>query len=153
MSQPPAPERLNLDDLKVGDVFESGEHRMEADAMVAFAATFDPQPFHTDPDAAGGTFFRGLAASGWHTGAVSMRLIVESVPFADGIIGAGGTIEWPTPTRPGDVLRVRSEVLEITPSRSRPDRAVALVRSVTRNQDGEVRQEFTSRMLVFRRAR
>lgn len=142
---------LHLDDLSVGDVFESGEHRIDAEQIVAFAREFDPQPFHTDPEAAGATFFRGLAASGWHTGAVSMRLIVASVPFADGIIGAGGDITWPTPTRPGDVLRVRSEVLEITPSRSRPNRAIALVRSVTRNQAGEVRQEFTSRMLVFRK--
>jgi acyl dehydratase len=142
---------LDLDDIAVGDTFESSAHRLDAEQIVAFASAFDPQPFHIDAVAAEDTFFKGLAASGWHTGAISMRLIVESVPFADGIIGAGGEIVWPTPTRAGDVLRVRSEVLEITPSRSRPNRAIALVRSVTSNEEGEVRQEFTSRMLVFRK--
>lgn len=142
---------LYLDDLAIGDIFESCAQVLDSQQIISFAQAFDPQPFHTDPTAAQDTFFRGLAASGWHTGAISMRLIVQSVPMANGIIGAGGEITWPSPSRPGDILRVRSEILDITPSRSRPGRAIALVRSTTLNQDDEVRQIFTSRMVVFGR--
>ena len=91
----------------------------------AFARQFDPQPFHLDEHAAKETFFGGLAASGWHVAALTMKLLVEGgAPFAGGLIGAGSEIAWPKPTRPGDVLQVTSEVLEITPSRSRPDRGM-----------------------------
>jgi acyl dehydratase len=91
-------EKLYLDDLAIGDTFCSGELRIEASEIIAFARQFDPQPFHVDAEAAKDTFFEGLAASGWHTMALTMRLIVESVPFANGIIGAGGEVTWPRPT-------------------------------------------------------
>jgi acyl dehydratase len=128
-------ERLYLDDLHVGQRFTSRTHVVDVAQIKAFASQFDPQPFHQDEDAAKGTLFAGLAASGWHTAAITMRLLVESgLPLMGGIIGAGGELAWPKPTRPGDTLQVESEVLEITPSRSRFDRGMAIVRSLTRNQ-------------------
>ena len=154
MHSPAAPRRsLYLDDLSVGDRFTSGEHALDAAQIVAFAAQFDPQPFHTDPDAAEGTFFRGLAASGWHTAALTMKLLVESgLPLADGVIGSGGELQWPQPTRPDDVLHVEAEILEIVPSRSKPGRAMVQARCETKNQRGEVLQRFTPKLVVVARA-
>ena len=151
---PAAPRRhLYLDDLSVGDRFTSGEHALDAAQIVAFAAQFDPQPFHTDPDAAEATFFRGLAASGWHTAALTMKLLVESgLPLADGVIGSGGELQWPQPTRPDDVLHVEAEILEIVPSRSKPGRAMVQARCETKNQRGEVLQRFTPKLVVVARA-
>jgi acyl dehydratase len=151
MTHPVHSETLYLDDLKVGDVFYSGEYAMETEAIKAFAHAFDPQPFHLEEAAAASSFFAGLAASGWHTAAASMRLFVESLPIAGGLIGAGCELSWPRPTRPGDVLRLQSVILAITPSRSKPDRGIVTVQSETRNQHGEIRQEMKSRLLVFRR--
>ena len=145
------PQRLYLDDLEVGQEFTSGTHPLDAEQIIAFASQFDPQPFHLDPEAARGTFFQGLAASGWHTMAITMRLLVDSMPFAQGFICAGGEISWPRPTRPGDILRVKSRITEIKPSRSKPDRGMVLVNSLTLNQAGEVLQEFSARLLVFRK--
>ena len=102
-------DRLHLDDLHVGQRFTSASHTIDEAQIKAFASQFDPQPFHTDEEAAKGTFFKGLAASGWHTAAITMRLNVEGgLPLAGGIIGAGGEITWPAPTRPGDTLHVES---------------------------------------------
>lgn len=143
---------LYLDDLAVGDRFTSAEHALDAQQIKAFATQFDPQPFHLSEDAAKDTLFGGLAASGWHTAAITMRLLVTSgMPLADGIIGAGAEISWPKPTRPGDVLHVESEVIDIAPSRSRPDRGMVTVRSETRNQHGDVLQLFTAKLVVLRR--
>lgn len=143
--------RLWLDDLSVGQEFHSREHSLDAEQIVDFASQFDPQPFHLDPEAARHSYFQGLAASGWHTMAITMKLLVESIPLAQGIIGAGAEIAWPRPTRPGDILRVKSRIDEITPSRSRPDRAMVLAHSVTLNQNAEVLQDFRARLLVFRK--
>ena len=143
---------LYLEDLSVGDRFQSGEHTLDVAQIKAFALQFDPQPFHTDEEAAKHTFFGGLAASGWHTAALTMKLLVESgVPLADGIIGSGGELQWPKPTRPGDVLHVVSEVVDITPSRSKPGRAMVTMRCQTRNQRGEVVQYFTPKLVVHSR--
>jgi acyl dehydratase len=142
-----------LDDLAVGQRFASGSHALDAAQVKAFARDFDPQPFHLDEEAAASSLFGGLAASGWHTAAVTMRLLVGSVPLAGGVIGAGGEVAWPRPTRPGDVLTVESEVLEVTPSRSRPDRGTVVLRSETKNQRGEVVQTLTARLVVPRRPR
>ena len=144
--------RLYLDDLYVGQRFTSGTHVIDTLEIKAFARQFDPQPFHLDDEAAQRTMFAGLAASGWHTAAITMRLMVESgLPLAGGIIGAGGEVAWPQPTRPGDTLQVESEVVEVTPSRSRPDRGMATVRSLTRNQRKEVVQQLTAKLIVPRR--
>ena len=146
-------ERLYLDDLYVGQRFTSATHTIDEAQITAFAVQFDPQPFHTDEKSAEDTFFKGLAASGWHTASITMRLNVESgLPLAGGIIGAGGEVNWPAPTRPGDTLHVESEVVEITPSRSKPDRGIAVIVSRTINQRGEVVQILKAKLVVPRRA-
>src|SRR5512132_1070648 len=112
---------LYLDDLRVGQRFTGGSLRVEEAEIKAFAAQFDPQPFHLDESAARASLFRGLAASGWHTAALSMRLLVDGgLPIAGGVIGASGELAWPRPTRPGDVLTVETEVLQVVPSKSAP---------------------------------
>ena len=144
--------RFYLDDLHVGQRFTSGSHAISVDEIKAFARQYDPQPFHLDEAAAKNTFFGELVASGWHTAAVTMRLMAEGgLPIAGGVIGAGGEMSWPRPTRPADVLTVFSEVLEVKPSRSRADRGMATVRSETRNQRGEVAQALTAKLIVPRR--
>jgi acyl dehydratase len=143
---------LYLEDFAVGQRFISETRRIDSDQIKAFAQQFDPQPFHLDEAAAQASFFQGLAASGWHTAAITMSLLVKSgMPIAGGLIGAGGELQWPRPTRPGDILQVESEVLEVKPSRSRPERGMITVKSETRNQNGEVVQILTSRMLVWKR--
>lgn len=142
---------LCLEDLRVGQRFLSGTHRIDEAQIRAFAEQFDPQPFHLDAEAAKATFFGGLVASGWHTAAVSMRLLVGGFPIAGGLVGTGGEISWPRPVRPGDVLHVESEILELRPSRSRPDRGVVSVRNETRNQLGEVVQVLVATLVAPRR--
>ncbi|CAB3655180.1 hypothetical protein LMG26689_00089 [Achromobacter animicus] len=146
------PPLIYLEDLSVGDIFVSKSHALDAAQIIAFASQFDPQPFHLDPDAARDTLFQGLAASGWHTAALTMKLLVESFPVARGVIGAGAEVVWPQPTRPDDVVKVTSTVLSITPSRSKPDRAIVVVESVTSNQRDEPLQKLTSKVVVFRRS-
>lgn len=151
--EPAAEDRLYLDDLHVGQRFTSATYVVDASEITAFARQFDPQPFHLDKDKARDTLFAGLAASGWHTAAITMRLQVDGgLPIAGGIVGAGGEINWPRPTRPGDTLCVVSEIEEIAPSRSRPDRGMVRVRSETRNQRDEVVQVLTAKLVVPRRA-
>lgn len=143
---------LYFDDLQVGQRFVSGTHELDVAQIEAFARQFDPQPFHLDAEAAKDTLFAGLAASGWHTAAITMRLMVErGHPIAGGLIGASAEISWPQPTRPGDILQVESEILEKIPSRSRPDRGMATMRSETRNQRGEILQILTAKIVVPRR--
>jgi acyl dehydratase len=143
---------LYLEDLKVGQKFTSPTHALDAAQIKAFAREFDPQPFHTDEATAKNTFFGGLAASGWHTAAITMKLLAATKPgIAGGLIGAGGEIAWPQPTRPDDVLQVTSEILDVKPSRSKPERGMAVMRSETKNQRGEVLQILTSRLIVPRR--
>ena len=145
-------ERLYLDDFYVGQRFMSGSHTVDEDQITRFAREFDPQPFHLDEDAAKGTLFAGLAASGWHTAAITMRLLVDGgAPIAGGIVGVGGEISWPRPTRPGDILQVESEVIQVAPSRSRPDRGIVTIRSETRNQRGDIVQTFVAKVVVPRR--
>ncbi len=143
---------LYMDDLSVGQRFVTGTATMDEAAIIAFASQFDPQPFHTDPVAAKSSAFGGLVASGWHTAGITMRLQSDSgPPLAGGMIGAGGEITWPRPVRPGDSLHVESEVLQIVPSRSRPDRGKITLKSETRNQKGETVQVLTAKLLVWKR--
>jgi acyl dehydratase len=144
--------RLYLDDLSVGQRFTSGTYLMEAARIKEFAAEFDPQPFHLDEAAAEASVFKGLAASGWHTASVAMRLLVTGgLPFANGLIGFGGELAWPRPTRPGDLLHVECEIMEITPSRSKPQQGIVTVRSTMFNQNQEAVYVLTAKMLMFRR--
>ncbi len=142
-----------LEDLHVGQRFTSGTYRMDEDRMKKFAAEFDPQPFHLDNEAARRTVFRGLAASGWHTAAVTMRLLVTGgMPLGGGMVGLGADVAWPRPTRAGDTLRVESEIVGIQPSRSKPNQAVITVRCITLNQNGKEVQTLTTKMIVYKRA-
>jgi len=151
-----ASQPLYLEDLQPGQIYRSeGEPAvMNAEGIKVFARQFDPQPFHLDEASAEKTFFRGLAASGWHTAAVTMKLLVEGgLPLAGGVIGAGvEEVRWPRPVRPGDRLRVESEVLEVRPSRSRPEQGLAKVRTTTLNQDNEPVQVMTSNLVVRRKS-
>src|SRR5258708_36270147 len=141
---------LYLDDLQIGQRFAGGPVAVSAGDIKSFAAQFDPQRFHLDEAAAKTTVFKGLAASGWHTAALTMRMLAEGgLPIATGVIGVGGEIAWPRPVRPGDELRVESEVLAITPSRSKPNQAIVTMRSTTTNQHGETVQVLTAKLIVF----
>lgn len=142
-----------LEDLSVGQRFVTGSHVLDEQQIKAFAAQFDPQPFHLDAEAAKSTIFEGLVASGWHTAAITMRLLVESgLHLAGGVVGLGAMLKWPRSARPGDVLTVHGEIMEITRSRSRPDRGKMQISAETRNQHGDVVQTFASTVLLRRRA-
>jgi len=144
---------LYFEDFAAGQVFASGRLRIDREQIKAFAAQFDPQPYHLDEEAAAKLVFRGLAASGWHTAAVTMRLLVEGeFRPAGGILGVGfDELSWPRPVRPGDELHATSEVLEVRPSKSRPDRGLIRVRTTTFNQNEEAVQIYTGNLLVPRR--
>ncbi|HQT39543.1 MAG TPA: MaoC family dehydratase [Acidocella sp.] len=143
---------LYLEDLHVGQKFTSATTLVTEGAIKEFAAKYDPQPFHLDDEAAKATLFGGLAASGWHTAAITMHLNVSSgPPLAAGIVGGGGEIHWPTPTRPGDILRVEAEVTEIIPSRSKPGRGMIVMRMETKNQNDQIRQIIVMKLVVPRR--
>ena len=142
---------LYLDDLRVGQRFTSETYAIDASQIKQFAAEFDPQPFHLDEAVAEGSVFRGLVASGWHTAAVTMRLLAGSVPLAGGMVGVGGEISWPRPSRPGDLLHVESEIIEIRPSHSKPDRGVVTLRGTTFNQNQEPVYLLTAKLVVPKR--
>jgi acyl dehydratase len=142
-----------FEDFVVGQTFVSGRLRVTKEQIKAFAAEFDPQPFHLDEVAAQNTFFKGLAASGWHTAALSMRLLVEGqLKPAGGVIGAGfDEFRWPKPVRPGDELHIESEVLEVRASRSKPDQGLIKLRTTTLNQNNEAVQIQIGNLLIPRR--
>jgi acyl dehydratase len=142
-----------LEDFAPGQIFGSARCRIEREQIVSFAAEFDPQPFHLDEDAARNTLFQGLAASGWHTAAVTMQLLVESeLRPAGGTIGAGfDEFRWPRPVRPGDELHLESEVIEVRPSKSRPEQGLVKVRTTTLNQHNEAVQVLIANLVVTRR--
>jgi acyl dehydratase len=142
-----------LEDFAVGQVFNTGRLRVDKEQIFAFAQQFDPQPFHLDEEAALQSPFQGLAASGWHTAALTMRLMVDGeFKPAGGILGVGfDELSWPRAVRPGDELRAQSEILEVRPSKSRPQRGLIRVRTMTLNQNGETVMMFTGNLLVPKR--
>lgn len=143
---------LYLEDLQVGQKYATASHALTKEEIKAFASQFDPQPFHLDEEAAKTSFFGELVASGWHTAGITMRLLVHSgLPIAGGSIGMGAELSWPRPTLPGSVLHVESEILELRPLRSRPDKGLVTIRSETKNQAGEVVQTLIARLIVPRR--
>jgi acyl dehydratase len=145
---------LYLEDLSPGQRFTAGPVEVTTEAIKDFAAQYDPQPFHLEEAAAEAhPIFGALAASGWHTAALSMRLTVQALgDLGWGVVGGGGDLQWTRPVRPGDSLRLVAEVLEVAPSKSRPDRGSVLVRNATLNQKDEEVQVFTVRLLVPRRS-
>src|SRR5712675_3237342 len=142
-----------LEDFAVGQTFGSGRLRIDGERALAFAAEFDPQPFHLDEAAARHSIFGGLTASGWHTAAVTMRLLVETeLKPAGGMIGAGmDECRWPRPVRPGDELGIECEVIEVRPSKSRPEQGLIKLRTTTLNQDGEAVLVYVANIVVLRR--
>jgi acyl dehydratase len=141
-----------FDDLKVGDRFKSESLRVTEKKLIAFARKFDPQTFHLSRKRAEQTIFKGLIASGWHTAALTMRLFVQTLNFANGVIGLGvDNLRWPNAMRPGDVLTVETKILGVRPSRSRPRYGIVRLRNVTTNQRGEVVQTMLASAMVPRR--
>ncbi|MGH1401517.1 MAG: MaoC family dehydratase [Acinetobacter tandoii] len=141
---------LYLEDLHVGDRFISRTYEMTVDEIKQFAHQFDPQPFHTNEiEAANHPIFKGLAASGWHTSAVTMRLWTECFPVAYGLIGSEAQVRWPRPTRAGDQIHVEVEITEIKPSKSKPDRAIVSYTTETLNQNDEAVLLGNTKILVF----
>ena len=143
---------LYFEDIAGGQTYRSPSLHLDADSITRFAAEFDPQPFHLDENAARDSLFEGLAASGWHTASLTMKLcLMSDFRPAGGIIGAGGELSWPQAVRPGDELRVEIEVIETRVSRSRPRQGVVRIRITTLNQDRETVQIFTPTLFVDRR--
>ena len=142
-----------LEDFTVGQTFGSGRLKIDAEEIKRFAANFDPQPFHLDEQAASNSLFRGLAASGWHTTALTMKLLVESdFKPAGGIVGASfDDLRWPKPVRPEDELRVQTEVIQINSSKSRPELGFVKVKVTTLNQAGEAVQVYIGNLVVLSR--
>lgn len=142
---------LYLEDVQPGMTFRSRDHVLDADQIVAFARQFDPQRFHLSEEGAQGSMFGTLAASGWHTAAITMSLLVDSIPIPTGVIGAGGEISWPKPTRPDDILHTESTFTDVKISRSKPHQGFITMETLTLNQHGEVRQKFVCTLVAFAR--
>jgi acyl dehydratase len=141
-----------FEDLKAGDRFKSETYKVSEDQITSFASEFDPQPFHLDVKVARQTMFKELIASGWHTAAITMRLFVRALNFAEGAIGLGvDELRWPTAVKPGDVLQVETEIVDLRESRSKPSHGIVRIRNVTTNQRGEVVQTMEASALVLRR--
>lgn len=140
-----------LENLKAGERFESDQYTVTEEGIINFAREFDPQPFHLDPGVANKSIFKGLAASGWHTAAITMRLFVQATNFAEGAVGLGvDELRWPNPVRPGDALRVEVEIVDLRESRSKPNYGIIRIRNVTRNQRGEIVQTMFANAMVPR---
>lgn len=144
---------LTWEDLQPGQKFSTAEYTMTAEEIVAFARQYDPQPFHTDPVAAKASLFGEHVASGWHTAAVSMRLMVQGeMQVEGGVIGhVIEELRFPRPVRPGDRLRVVQEVVEKSEMPTRPTHGRIRLRSRTFNQDGKLVQDMTSQLVIQRR--
>jgi acyl dehydratase len=143
-----------FEDLKAGDRFKSAIYKVSEEQIISFAREFDPQPFHLDTAVAGQTMFEGLIASGWHTAAITMRLFVQTLNFAEGAIGLGvDELRWPNAVRPDDVLEVETEIVDLRLSRSKPSHGIVRLRNVTTNQRGEIAQTMAASALVLRAKR
>ena len=143
---------LYLEDLKVGDHFISREYEMKLDEVKQFAGQYDPQPFHLDEEAAAQhPIFQGLAASGWHTSAVTMRLWTECFPVAGGLLGTESSLRWPRPTRVGDKIHVEVEIVSITASKTKADRGIVSYVTQAKNQHQDVLLISTTKIVVFKR--
>ena len=141
-----------FEDLKAGDRFKSVTYQVSEEEIINFAREFDPQPFHLDAAVADQTMFKGLIASGWHTAAITMRLFVQTLNFAEGAIGLGvDELRWPNAVRPGDRLQVETEIIDLRVSRSKLSHGIVRLRNVTVNQHGEVVQTMSASALVLRR--
>ena len=151
-SEAKAPSHLYLEDFAVGQVYEAGPIPVSADAIKVYARQFDPQAFHTDAELARSTFFQGLVASGWHTASLTMSLVIQALPIAGGVIGGGvDELRWPKPLHPGDKLRLEGEIVEVRPSRTKPNQGLIRVRMMTLNQKGKAVQTMIDNFVEPRR--
>ena len=142
-----------FEDLKAGDRFKSDSYKISEEQIISFAREFDPQPFHLDAAIARQTMFKGLIASGWHTAAITMRLFVQTMNFAEGAIGLGvDELRWPAAVKAGDVLQVETEIVDLRLSRSKPSHGIVRLRNITTNQRGEIVQTMSASALVLRRS-
>ena len=144
-------DKIYLNDLTIGTTWTSREHTLTEADIIEFAQQYDPQPFHTDPERAKDSFFGTLVSSGWQTACLTMRLMVETIPIATGLIGASGSVKWGRPTYPNDRIHVVAKVVDIKRSTSKPNQGIVTVQIHTINQDGEFAQQFTCNMLAFDR--
>ena len=143
-----------FEDLKAGDRFKSGTYSVSEEQIISFAREFDPQPFHLDATIARQTMFKNLIASGWHSAAITMRLFVQTLNFAEGAIGLGvDELRWPNAVRPNDVLQVETEIVDLRESRSKPTHGIVRLCNVTTNQRGEIVQTMAASALVLRAKR
>jgi len=141
-----------FEDLKRGDRFKSETYQVSEEQITSFAREFDPQPFHLDRAVARQTMFGELIASGWHTAAITMRLFVQTLNFAEGAIGLGvDDLRWPMAVKPNDVLQVETEIVDLRESRSKPSHGIVRIKNVTTNQRGEIVQTMFASALVLRR--
>lgn len=141
-----------FDDLRAGEKFTSDAFEVPATAIIEFAEKFDPQKFHLNPKEAERSIFKGLVASGWHTAAITMRLFVHTLNFAEGAIGLGvDELRWPNAVRPNDQLRVETEIVDLRESKSKPNHGIVRLRNLTTNQDGEIVQTMFASALVPKR--
>src|ERR1700737_2547670 len=140
-----------FEDVKAGERFKSATDQVSEEQIISFAREFDPQPFHLDAAVARRTMFKSLIASGWHTAALTMRLFVQTLNFAEGAIGLGvDELRWPNPVKPNDVLQVETEIVDLRESQSKPSHGIVRLRYVTTNQRGEVVQTMYASALVLR---
>lgn len=141
-----------FEDTVAGNRFVSDTYDVTEQSIKEFAQQFDPQPFHLDRTAAARDVFGGLVASGWHTAAISMRLFVRAMNFAEGAVGMGvDELRWPNPVRPGDTLRLEISIIDARVSRSKPDRGIIVIRNVTKNQRDQTVQTLNAVAMVPRR--
>ncbi len=151
MTKPLYPNGLFLDDLKIGDYFTSSTYTLTKEELLEFANKYDPQPFHLDEELAKDTLFGGLAASGWQTASITMKLWTQTLHVANGLIGIDCHLKWPTPTRAGDTLRVEAEIIDIKISKSKPNMGIVTYHSLTKNQHDQVVQDTTTKVVVFKK--
>lgn len=140
-----------IGEFEIGDFYVSDTYEVTEEEIIEFAHKYDPQYFHTDPKQAEDSFFKGLASSGWMTAGISMKLQVKSHPFGFDLVGIEVNLEWPSPTRAGDILQIKTEILDITMSRSKPNQGIIEIETVTTNQDGDVRMVMQNKILGFKR--
>lgn len=140
-----------LDECAIGDVYVSDTYTVTEEEIITFAKQYDPQYFHTDPEKAKDSFFKGLASSGWLTAGIMMKLQVTSNPFGFDLVGVEVKLEWPSPTRAGDILQIRTEIKDIKMSRSKPNQGILTVETITKNQEGDVRMIMQNKILGFTR--
>jgi acyl dehydratase len=144
---------LYLEDVQPGDRFPSDPYVFTEKAIIEFAQQFDPQPFHLDRAAAEQSVFEGLSASGWHTAAIAMRLMMMGpMQFVGGAIGLGvDELRWPLAVRPGDTVQLNTAIVEVRLSRSKPRHGIVRIQNLMQNQHGEVVLSYTANAMVQRR--